>query len=84
MDPTIANLLAQAAANGGNIFVINCNYGEGGDKGEGCAMEPVEGPGMDGTAAHEEAEGETQPAKASKPQPAKTASKPGPGYRTER
>lgn len=67
MDPTIANMLAQAAAQGGNIFVINCSYG-----GEANEVEPIEGPGPDGSAMHEGYEGEApEPAEMAAPSPSK-------------
>lgn len=63
MDPTIANMLAKAAAQGGNIFIINCSYGEN---------EPMEGPGPDGSAVHEGYEGEApEPAEMAAPSPSK-------------
>lgn len=74
MDPTIAQLLAHAASQGGNIFILMCGGGGAGDKGE---VEPVEGPGMDGTAAHESAEGEPpEPAEIGSPSAAIAAPKP--------
>lgn len=72
MDPTIANMLAQAAAQGGNIFVINC-HGMGGSYGnEMNEQEPMEGPGPDGSAMHEGYEGEApEPAEMAAPSPSK-------------
>lgn len=72
MDPTIANMLAQAAAQGGNIFIINCGGMGGSYGGEANEVEPIEGPGPDGSVQHESAEGEApEPAEMAAPSPSK-------------
>lgn len=78
MDQGLAAMLAHAVASGSHVIVVTGSGGgggmqQGGSMGdESSAVEPVQGPGPDGSAQHEKAEGEApQPAENAKPSPDK-------------